>query len=271
MNRFHAPDYLMLQSVKVPSERSERESSQMGKLNGKTAVITAATSGMALATAKRFVEEGAYVFITGRNRERLDRAIKEIGRNVTGVQADSSKLVDLDKLYATVKKEKGKIDILFASAGEGSFASVEEVTEAHFDSTFNTNVRGTLFTVQKALPLFNNNGSIILNGSIASIKGFPRFGVYSASKAAVRSFARTWLLELKDRGIRVNVLSPGTIDTPILEPFGDEGRRALTAAIPRGTMGRPEEIAGAATFLASDDASFVNGVELFVDGGTAQV
>jgi NAD(P)-dependent dehydrogenase (short-subunit alcohol dehydrogenase family) len=187
------------------------------------------------------------------------------------VQADSSKLVDLDKLYATVKKEKGNVDILFASAGEGSFASVEEVTEAHFDSTFNTNVRGTLFTVQKALPLFNNNGSIILNGSIASIKGFPRFGVYSASKAAVRSFARTWLLELKGRGIRVNVLSPGTIDTPILEPFGDEGRKALTAAIPRGTMGRPEEIAGAATFLASDDASFVNGVELFVDGGTAQV
>ena len=261
----------MLQSVKVLSERSEREISHMGKLNGKTAVITAATSGMALATAKRFVEEGAYVFITGRNSERLDRAVKEIGRNVTGVQADSSKLVDLDKLYATVKKEKGKVDILFASAGEGSFASVEEVTEAHFDTTFNTNVRGTLFTVQKALPLFNDNGSIFLNGSIASIKGFPRFGVYSASKAAVRSFARTWLLELKDRGIRVNVLSPGTIDTPTLEPFGDEGRKALTAAIPRGTMGRPEEIAGAATFLASDDASFVNGVELFVDGGTAQV
>jgi NAD(P)-dependent dehydrogenase (short-subunit alcohol dehydrogenase family) len=242
----------------------------MGTLDGKVAVITAATSGMALATAKRYVEEGAYVFITGRNKERLDKAVKEIGKNVTGVQADSSKLADLDRLYEAVK-EKGKIDILFASAGEGSFASLEEVTEEHFDMTFNTNVRGTLFTVQKALPLFNNNGSIILNGSIASVKGFPRFGVYSASKAAVRSFARTWLVELKDRGIRVNVLSPGTIDTPALDFFGDEGKKALTAAIPRGTMGRPEEIAGAATFLASSDASFVNGIELFVDGGTAQI
>lgn len=243
----------------------------MGRLNGKVAVITAATSGMALATAKKFVEEGAYVFITGRNGDRLDQAVKAIGKNVTGVQADSSRLADLDKLYETVKKVKGQIDILFASAGEGSFATVEEVTEQHFDSTFNTNVRGTLFTVQKALPLFNKNGSIILNGSIASVKGFPRFGVYSASKAAVRSFARTWLLELKDRGIRVNVLSPGTIDTPALDFFGDEAKQALAAAIPRGSMGRPEEIAGVATFLASDDATFVNGIELFVDGGTAQI
>jgi NAD(P)-dependent dehydrogenase (short-subunit alcohol dehydrogenase family) len=250
---------------------ARKEEKKMGKLNGKVAVITAGTSGMALATAKRFVEEGAYVFITGRNKERLDKATKEIGKNVTGVQADSSKLSDLDKLYETVKKEKGKIDILFASAGEGSFASIEEVTEEHFDATFNTNVRGTLFTVQKALPLFNDNGSIILNGSIAGVKGFPRFGVYSASKAAVRSFARTWLVELVGRGIRVNVLSPGTIDTPALDFFGDEGKKALAAAIPRGTMGRPEEIAGAATFLASDDASFVNGIELFVDGGTAQI
>ena len=243
----------------------------MGKLEGKTAVITAATSGMALATAERFVSEGAYVFITGRNKERLDKAVKEIGKNVTGVQADSSKLEDLDRLYETVKQQKGKMDVLFASAGEGSFASIDEVTEEHFDATFNTNVRGTLFTVQKALPLFNDGGSIIMNGSIASIKGFPRFGVYSASKAAVRSFARTWLVELKDRGIRVNVLSPGTIDTPILDIFGDDGKKALTAAIPRGTMGKPEEIAGAAIFLASDDSSFVNGVELFVDGGTAQI
>lgn len=243
----------------------------MGRLSGKVAVITAATSGMALATAKRFVEEGAYVFITGRNKERLDKAVSEIGTNVTGVQADSSKLDDLDALYATVKEEKGKIDILFASAGEGSFASIEEVTEEHFDATFNTNVRGTLFTVQKALPLFQQGGSIILNGSIAGVKGFARFGVYSASKAAVRSFARTWLVELVSRGIRVNVLSPGTIDTPILDIFGDEGKKALTAAIPRGTMGKPEEIAGAAAFLASDDSSFVNGIELFVDGGTAQI
>ncbi|HVW07013.1 MAG TPA: SDR family oxidoreductase [Bryobacteraceae bacterium] len=268
MNLSDAPLYPMFQSAEM---RRGKKATGMGRLNGKVAVITAATSGMALATAKKFVEEGAYVFITGRNQERLDKAVKEIGRNVTGVQADSSKLTDLDRLYEAVKREKGRIDILFASAGEGSFASVEEVTEEHFDSTFNTNVRGTLFTVQKALPLFSRNGSIILNGSIASVKGFPRFGVYSASKAAVRSFARTWLVELVGRGIRVNVLSPGTIDTPILDMFGEEGKKALAASIPRGTMGRPEEIAGAATFLASDDASFVNGVELFVDGGTAQI
>src|ERR1700757_713815 len=243
----------------------------MGKLNGKVAVITAATSGMALATAKLFVEEGAYVFITGRRQDKLDEAVKLIGKNVTGVQGDASSLARLDRLYDTVKREKGKIDILFASAGSGELAKLEDVTEEHFDKTFDLNVRGTLFTVQKALPLFNDNGSIFLNGSIASIKGFPRFGVYSASKAAVRSFARTWLLELKERGIRVNVLSPGTIDTPALDAFSDEGKKALTAAIPRGTMGRPEEIAGAATFLASDDASFVNGIELFVDGGTAQI
>ena len=242
----------------------------MGKLNGKVAVITGATSGMALATAKRFAQEGAYVFITGRNQERLDRAVKEIGANVTGVQADSSKPADLDKLYKTVQQVKGSIDILFASAGEGTFASLEEVTEEHFDATFNTNVRGTVFTVHKALPLFNKNGSIILNGSIASVKGFPRLGVYSASKAAVRSFARTWLVELVGRGIRVNVLSPGTIDTPILDMFGEEGKKALAASIPRGTMGRPEEIAGTATFLASDDASFVNGVELKNDKSTTQ-
>ncbi len=243
----------------------------MGKLSGKVAVITAATSGMALATAKRYVEEGAYVFITGRNKERLDKAVREIGSNVTGVQADSSKLADLDRLYETVKKEKGKIDILFASAGEGTFASLEEVTEEHFDSTFNTNVRGTLFTVQKALPLFSANGSIILNGSVASVKGTPRFGVYAASKASLRSFVRTWLVELKDRGIRVNVLSPGPIDTPGLDPLGDESKKMFSSMVPRGSMGRPEEIAGVATFLASDDSSFVNGIELSVDGGSAQV
>jgi NAD(P)-dependent dehydrogenase (short-subunit alcohol dehydrogenase family) len=196
----------------------------MGKLNGKVAVVTAATSGMALATAKLFVEEGAYVFITGRRQDKLDEAVKLIGKNVTGVQGDASSLADLDRLYETVKREKGKIDILFASAGFGELAKLEEVTEEHFDKTFGLNVRGTLFTVQKALPLFNDNGSIFLNGSIASIKGFPAFGVYSASKAAVRSFARTWLLELKERRIRVNVLSPGTIDTPILDPLGAEAK-----------------------------------------------
>ncbi len=238
----------------------------MGKLEGKVAVITAATSGMALATAKLFVEEGAYVFITGRRKEKLDEAVKLIGRNVTGVQGDAANLADLDRLYETVKRERGKIDILFASAGQG-----EQVTEEHFDKTFGLNVRGTLFTVQKALPLFNDNGSIFLNGSIASIKGFPAFGVYSASKAAVRSFARTWLVELKERRIRVNILSPGTIDTPILDPLGTEAKERFKALIPRGEMGRPEEIATVALFLASNDSSFVNGVELFVDGGTAQI
>jgi NAD(P)-dependent dehydrogenase (short-subunit alcohol dehydrogenase family) len=243
----------------------------MGKLDGKVAVITAATSGMALATAKLFVEEGAYVFITGRDKDKLDKAVKLIGKNVTGVQGDASNLGDLDRLYDTVKREKGKIDILFASAGRGEFATLEQVTEEHFDTTFDLNVRGTLFTVQKALPLFNDNGSIFLNGSIASIKGFPSFGVYSASKAAVRSFARTWLLELKDRGIRVNILSPGTIDTPILEPLGAEAKEQFKSLIPLGRMGRPEEIATVALFLGSSDSSFVNGIELFVDGGTAQI
>jgi NAD(P)-dependent dehydrogenase (short-subunit alcohol dehydrogenase family) len=198
----------------------------MGKLEGKVAVITAATSGMALATAKLFVEEGAHVFITGRRKDKLDEARKLIGKNVTGVQGDASNLGDLDRLYETVKREKGKIDILFASAGQGEYATLEQVTEEHFDKTFDLNVRGTLFTVQKALPLFKDNGSILLNGSIAGIKGFPAFGVYSASKAALRSFARTWLVELKERRIRVNVLSPGTIDTPALDPLGSAARIA---------------------------------------------
>lgn len=243
----------------------------MGKLDGKVAVITGATSGMALASAKLFVEEGAYVFITGRRQEVLDQAVASIGRNVTGVNADASVLSDLDRLYDIVKKEKGKIDILFASAGTGEFAPIGDVTEEAFDQVFDLNVRGTLFTVQKALPLFNDGGSIFMNGSIAASKGFPTFGVYSASKAAVRSFARTWLVDLKSRGIRVNVLSPGTIDTPILDPFGPEMKEMFKSQIPRGEMGRPEEIATAALFLASSDSSFVNGIELFVDGGTAQI
>ena len=243
----------------------------MGKLSGKVAVITAATSGMALATAKLFVEEGAYVFITGRRKDKLDEAVKAIGRTVTGVQGDASNLADLDRLYDTVKKEKGKIDVLFASAGWGEFAKIGEVTEEHFDKTFDLNVRGTLFTVQKALPLFSDGGSIFLNGSIASIKGFPAFGVYGASKATVRSFARTWLVDLKDRKIRVNILSPGTIDTPILDPLGADAKEYFKSQVPRGEIGRPEEIATVALFLASRDSSFVNGVELFVDGGTAQI
>jgi NAD(P)-dependent dehydrogenase (short-subunit alcohol dehydrogenase family) len=226
---------------------------------------------MALATAKLFVEEGAYVFITGRRRQQLDDAVKAIGRNVTGVQGDASNLADLDRLYETVKKEKGRIDVLFASAGTGEFAPIGEVTEEHFDKTFGVNVRGTLFTVQKALPLFSDGGSIIMNGSIASVKGFPAFGVYNASKAAVRSFARTWTVDLKARNIRVNVLSPGTIDTPILEGMPREKRDEFTSLIPRGTMGRPEEIATVALFLASSDSSFVTGIELFVDGGVSQI
>jgi NAD(P)-dependent dehydrogenase (short-subunit alcohol dehydrogenase family) len=242
----------------------------MGKLEGKVAVITAATSGMALATAKLFVEEGAYVFITGRRQDKLDEAVKLIGKNVTAVQGDASNLADLDRLYDTVKKQKGKIDILFASAGRGEFKLLAEATEEHFDTTFDLNVRGTLFTVQKALPLFRDGGAIILNGSIAGIKGTPQFGVYSASKAAVRSLARTWLLELKDRNIRINVLSPGPIDTEALAPLGDEFKAGMAAAVPRGTIGKPEEIATVALFLGSSDSSFVNGVELFVDGGMAQ-
>jgi NAD(P)-dependent dehydrogenase (short-subunit alcohol dehydrogenase family) len=243
----------------------------MGKLEGKVAVITAATSGMALATAKLFVEEGAHVFITGRRKEKLDETVRLIGRNVTAVQGDAAKLADLDRLYETVKREKGKIDILFASAGYGEGAKLGEVTEDNFDKTFGLNVRGTLFTVQKALPLITDDGSIILNGSIASIKGFPALGVYNASKAALRSFARTWLVELKQRRIRVNVLSPGTIDTPGLDPLGAEAKEYFKSLIPRGEMGRPEEIATVALFLASSDSSFVNGIELFVDGGTAQI
>ena len=243
----------------------------MGRLEGKVAVITAATSGMALATAKRFVDEGAHVFITGRRKDKVDETVRSIGRNVTGVQGDASSLADLDRLYETVRRDKKSIDILFASAGFGEFAKLDEVTEEHFDKTFNLNVRGTLFTVQKALPLFNDNGSIILNGSIASIKGTPAFGVYGASKAALRSFVRTWLLELKDRGIRVNILSPGPIDTPGLDPLGPDAKAGFKSSIPRREMGRPEEVATAALFLASTDSSFVNGIELFVDGGTAQI
>jgi len=241
------------------------------KLKDKVAVITGGTSGMALATAKLFVEEGAYVFITGRDKERLDKAVKEVGKNVTGVKGDAASLEDLDRLYDTVKKEKGKIDILFASAGRGDFGAISDITEKHFDEIFNLNVRGTLFTVQKALPLFNDGGSIILNGSIAAVKGFPGLGVYNASKAAVRSFARTWTMDLKPRNIRVNVLSPGTIDTPILDPFSQETKDYFVSLIPMGRMGRPEEIATVALFLASDDSSFVTGIDLHVDGGAVQV
>jgi NAD(P)-dependent dehydrogenase (short-subunit alcohol dehydrogenase family) len=243
----------------------------MGKLEGKVAVITGGSSGLALESAKRFVEEGAYVFIVGRRQEQLDEAVKLIGRNVTGVRGDVSNLDDLDHLFDTVKREKGKIDILFASAGKGEAAKLGEITEEHFDAGFGLIVRGTLFTVQKALPLINDGGSIIMTGSVASVKGFPGFGVYAASKAALRSFARTWLNELKSRNIRVNVLSPGQVDTPDSQRLDKETREMFESLIPRGKMGRPEEIAAVALFLASDESSYVNGVELAVDGGFSAI
>jgi NAD(P)-dependent dehydrogenase (short-subunit alcohol dehydrogenase family) len=227
----------------------------MGKLEGKVAVITGGSSGMALASAKLFVEEGAYVFITGRKQEQIDEAVKVIGRNVTGV-----------------KREKGKIDVLFASAGIGEPVPLGEITEQHFDKTFDLNVRGTLFTVQKALPLFNDGGSIFMTGSNAAAKGFPGFSVYAASKLALRSFARTWLNELKDRKIRVNLLVPGAIATPMQEAvLTKEAKQYFESLIPRGKMGQSEEVATVALFLASDDSSFVNGVELFVDGGMTAI
>jgi NAD(P)-dependent dehydrogenase (short-subunit alcohol dehydrogenase family) len=243
----------------------------MGKLQGKVAVITGGSSGMGLATAKRYVAEGAYVYITGRRQAELDAAVKEIGSNVTGVRGDVANLADLDRLYATVKGGKGHIDILFANAGIGEFLPLGAITPEHFDQTFGVNVRGTLFTVQKALPLFRDGGSIILTGSIASVKGIPAFGVYSATKAAIRSFVRTWTLELKDRKIRSNVISPGTIDTPILAPLPKEAIAQIVAGVPMARMGDADEIATVAVFLASDDSSFITGIELFVDGGVAQV
>jgi NAD(P)-dependent dehydrogenase (short-subunit alcohol dehydrogenase family) len=243
----------------------------MGKLEGKVAVITGGSSGLALESAKRFVEEGAYVFITGRRQEALDEAVKLIGRNVTGVRGDVSNLDDLDRLFDTVKREKGKIDVLFASAGKGEAAKLGEITEQHFDAGFGLIVRGTLFTVQKALPLLNDGASIIMTGSVASVKGFPGFGVYAASKAALRSFARTWLNELKGRHIRVNVLSPGQVDTPDSRRLDKETREMFESLIPRGKMGRPEEIAAVALFLASDESSYVNGVDLAVDGGFSAI
>jgi NAD(P)-dependent dehydrogenase (short-subunit alcohol dehydrogenase family) len=249
----------------------------MSKLQGKVAVITGGNSGMGLATAQRFVAEGAHVFITGRRQAELDTAVKQIGKNVTGVQGDVSNLADLDRLYTKVKEQKGRIDIVFANAGAGEYAPLGSITPEHFDKIFNINVRGLLFTVQKALPLLVDGGSIILNASIASIKGMEAFSVYSASKAAVRSFARSWTTDLKQRKIRVNALSPGPIDTPILSGLAsNEGELAqlkatLAAAVPMGRMGSSDEIAKVAVFLASDDSSFVTGIELFVDGGMAQI
>ena len=248
-----------------------------GKLEGKIAVVTGGTSGIGLATAKRFVAEGAVVFITGRRQAELDRAAEEIGPNAVAVRADSSNLTDLDRLYSRVKMEKGRIDILFANAGIGEFATLGEITEEHYDKTFNTNVKGVLFTVQKAVPLFRDGGSIILNASTVASMGTPAFGVYSATKAAVRNFARSWILDLADRHIRVNVVSPGPIATPGLDGLAETEEQArqfkagMVANIPMGRLGAPDEVAKAVVFLASDDSSFVNGTELFVDGGFAQI
>jgi len=242
----------------------------MGKLQGKVAVITGGTTGIGFASAQLFVKEGAYVFITGRRQKELDDAVHAIGNNVTGVQGDIAKPADLDRLYERVK-QMGRIDVLFANAGIGGFVPLGDITEEYFDQTFDINVRGTLFTVQKALPLLNDGSSIILTGSVAGVKGTPAFGVYAASKAAIRSFVRTWTSELKDRRIRSNVVSPGPVKTPIVARQPPEAIARIVSTIPMGRMGEADEIARAALFLASDDSSFVTGIELFVDGGRAQI
>jgi NAD(P)-dependent dehydrogenase (short-subunit alcohol dehydrogenase family) len=248
-----------------------------GKLEGKIALITGGNSGIGLATAKQFVNEGAYVFITGRREAELAAAKKQIGKNVTAIQGDVSNLDDLDRLFVQIKKEKGKIDIVFANAGVARYAPLGTITEDFFDSIFDINVKGVLFTVQKSLPLLRDGGSIILNASIVASKGLSSNSVYSATKAAVRSFARTWTTDLKDRRIRVNAVSPGPIDTPGLSELlassetGEQRKKMISNTVPLGRFGKPEEVAKAVVFLASDDASYITGVELFVDGGFAQV
>lgn len=245
---------------------------RMLKLDGKVAVIIGGTTGMALETAKLFVEEGAYVFITGRRQSVVDEAVKEIGRSVQGVRGDIAEMADLDRLFDIVRAEKGHIDILFVSAGVGHMDQfVTNVTPQVFHETFTVNVKGPLFAVQKALPLFRDGGAIILNSSIAHLKGMPGGSVYSASKAAVRAFARGWTMELKERNIRVNVISPGPIETPFTAPAPQEWKDKMTAGVPLGRFGRPREIATAALFLASDDSSYVTGMDLCVDGGFTQV
>jgi NAD(P)-dependent dehydrogenase (short-subunit alcohol dehydrogenase family) len=247
------------------------------RFNNKVVVVTGGTSGIGLATAKAFAAEGASVFITGRRQDALDAAVKSIGGRVTGVQGDMAKLADIDRLYDAVQKKHQQIDVIFANAGGGEFAPLGAITEEHYQRTFDTNVKGVLFTVQKALPLLRDGASIVLNASTTSISGTPAFSVYSATKAAVRNFARNWILDLKDRHIRVNAISPGVTETPGLNHLFGAGEQAagtktyLAGLIPAGRVGQPEEIAKAVLFLASDEASFVNGVELFVDGGQAQI
>jgi NAD(P)-dependent dehydrogenase (short-subunit alcohol dehydrogenase family) len=249
----------------------------MGRLQGKVAVITGANSGIGLAAAKLFAAEGAHVFMTGRRKKELDAAVAEVGRNARGVQGDVSKLADLDHLFAIVRDEAGAIDVLFANAGGGEFVALGSITEEHFDKTFSTNVKGTLFTVQKALPLLRDGSSIILTGSTAATKGTQGFSVYSASKAAIRNFARSWILDLAPRKIRVNVLSPGATSTSgwhdlaASEEVHQEMVTFVKSTTPLGRLGEPRESASAALFLASDESSFVTGSELFVDGGSAQI
>jgi NAD(P)-dependent dehydrogenase (short-subunit alcohol dehydrogenase family) len=246
----------------------------MNKLEGKIALVTGGNSGIGLATAKQFVNEGAYVFITGRRDPELAAAIKEIGRNVTGVQGDVANLGDLDRLFGQIKREKGKLDIVFANAGGAlPLAPLGEITENHYDSLFNINVKGLLFTVQKALPLMPDGASIILNASIVASKGLPAWSVYSATKAAVRSFARTWTTDLKARRIRVNAVSPGFTDTAPWHSTeaAEESMKTISSSVPLGRFGTPDETAKAVVFLASDDSSYITGTELFVDGGFAQV
>jgi NAD(P)-dependent dehydrogenase (short-subunit alcohol dehydrogenase family) len=245
----------------------------MNKLEGKIALITGGNSGIGLATAKQFVHEGAYVFITGRRDPELARAVEEIERNVTGVQGDVSNLADLDRLFAQIKREKGRLDIVFANAGITTITPLGKITEERYDSLFNINVKSLLFTVQKALPLMPDGASIILNASIVASKGLPEWSVYSATKAAVRSFARTWTTDLKDRRIRVNAVSPGFTDTAPWHSIetAEERMKTISNSVPLGRFGTPDEIAKAVVFLASDDSSYVTGTELFVDGGFAQV
>ena len=249
----------------------------MGKLEGKIGLVTGGTSGIGLAAAKRFVDEGAYVFITGRRERELTTAVKEIGRSVTGVQSDVSKLDDLDRLFAQIKQEKDRLDVVFANAGIAKYARLGTITEDSYDSIFNINVKGVVFTVQKALPLLPDGASIVLNSSIVGSKGLSSNSVYSATKAAIRSFARTWTTDLKDRHIRVNAISPGSIDTPGLGDLlassetGEERKKMIEKLTPVGRLGTPDEVAKAVVFLASDESSYVTGIELFVDGGFAQV
>src|SRR6202041_1379074 len=248
----------------------------MGKLDDKIALITGGNSGIGFATAKAFVDEGAYVFVTGRRGPELAAAVEEIGKNASGIQGDMAKLADLDRLYAKIKRDKGRLDIVFANAGMGKYAALGDITEELYDATFGVNVKGVLFTVQKALPLMPDGAAIVLNASVVGSKGLAANSVYSATKAAVRSFARTWTVDLKTRKIRVNAISPGPIETPAMDNLGAtpektrEFKAGMAAAVPLGRLGQPDEIAKVAVFLASDDSSYVTGIELFVDGGMAQ-